>query len=52
MLAGQIRHLEETLYSKLYEGVTANINAGKNGCWMGTVVGRRPGVGLSETQMA
>jgi len=51
-LANQIRHLEETLYSKLYEEVITNINAGKNACWMETVVERGPGVGLSKTQMA
>ena len=52
-LANQTRHLEEMLYSKLYEGVIANVHAGKkNGCWMETVVERGPGVGLSEAQMA
>ena len=52
-LVNQTRRLEETLYSKLYEGVIANINAGKkNGCWMETVVRRGPEIGLGRTQMA
>lgn len=52
-LANQIKRLEETLFFKLYEGVIANINAGKkSGCWMETVVEHGPGVGLSTAQMA
>jgi len=52
-LANRIQRLEEALYFKLYEGVIANINAGKkNGCWMETIAERGPGVGLSTIQMA
>ena len=52
-LANRTRHLEETLYSKLHEGVVANINAGKkNGCWMETVIERGPGADLSKHQIA